>query len=110
MNASATWQENNAKQLAAAVADVRERLERYLQRQSPPPSPSVPSPAPSAPRVPAGRTVSRSLLQRLLLAESTPSPASTSPSAPVTEEPAADARREPTERAVPPSALEMVSQ
>ena len=28
----------------------------------------------------------------------------------MTEEPAADARREPTERAVPPSALEMVSQ
>ena len=28
------WQESNARQLAAALAELRQRLERYIQQQS----------------------------------------------------------------------------
>jgi hypothetical protein len=77
------WQEGNARQLAAALGELRDRLERHAQR----PSESRPSPASStlAPAttptqtVPAVKAGSRSLIQRLLRDEPTQAEASARP-------------------------------
>jgi len=71
-----TWQENNARQLGDALAALRQRLENYIQRQSPtpagkpgtPPVPGQPGviPVSSVSPAPPTKTVSRSVIQRLI--------------------------------------------
>jgi DNA polymerase III delta prime subunit len=53
MSEAERWQENNARQLGAALAHLRQRLERYIQQQGGPAPPDAivtpPSAAPSLP-------------------------------------------------------------
>jgi hypothetical protein len=123
------WQQNNSRQLGDALAALRQRLEDYIRRQSssapkskPAPA-SAPAPAPvsrsvinvsPASQPSATKTVSRTLIQRLIgnpadKAEKTPTPLSPS------EEPVAAAAEPPViqakaEIAEPPSALALLSQ
>jgi len=124
MNDLNQWQQSNARQLGDALAALRQRLENYIQRQSPPApaakpmTPVVPAakpaliPAPSVSPAAATKTVSRSLIQRLLGSAS--DGAKAPPTAPSTEEPTA--AKEPTvteakaELTDPPSALSFLSQ
>ena len=111
------WQQSNDRQLAAALAQLRQRLERFAQppaatpqvaRKEAPPAAAPPAPEPQA------QTVSRSLIQRLL-GEPSAQPAATA-AAPATSTPssakagAAPAAGEPTSSEEPPSALTMLSQ
>ena len=75
MSEQSSWQENNARQLAAALAELRQRLEHYIQEQGgkqepSPPAAAAPSPQQAAfPALPAPRkreTVSRSFIQQFL--------------------------------------------
>ena len=117
------WQQSNARQLGDALAALRQRLESYIQRQSPPapaaklvtpPPPAAQaavSPVPSVSPGTATKTVSRSLIQRLIggASDGTKAPRT----APSIEEPTAkeppltEAKAELTD---PPSALAFLSQ
>ena len=102
--ATDTWQESNARQLSAAVADVRARLERYIEQHAPPRPTEPPRPDPPPPPRTDERVVSRSFIQRLLSEPGArPAPA---------PEPAAaadpNAGPQTAERVEPPSALEML--
>src|SRR6266566_1338229 len=118
------WQQSNARQLGDALAALRQRLEGYIQRQSPPApaakpvTPAVPAAKPAVIPVPsvspgaAAKTVSRSLIQRLLGSAS--DGAKAPPTAASIEEPTA--AKEPTvteakaELTDPPTALAFLSQ
>lgn len=75
MNDPNQWQESNTRQLAAALGELRERLERHIQRQTesrPSASASSTTLAPATTpvqTVPPVKTGSRSLIQRLLREE-----------------------------------------
>ena len=58
------WQASNDRQLEAALAALRQRLEQFI-RQSSPQQPEAPAERPAAAAPPA-RTVRRSLIERLL--------------------------------------------
>src|ERR1051325_4611168 len=92
MSDATSTQSGNDRQLTAAIADIRARIERFIQ-QSAGKAP-VAVGAPTAP--PPGKTVSRSMLQSLL-----GKPAATR-TPPPTSPPSADAPPPPTEN---PSAL-----
>src|SRR6266496_1079259 len=65
MSETEKWQESNARQLGAAIAEVRQRLERYIQHQTenqPAPSPAPQQPTPTVPE----SASKRSFLKRLI--------------------------------------------
>lgn len=100
------WQESNARQLAAALDELRQRLERYIQQQTgkePEGSPATSQP-PAQPKSP---TVSRSTILQLLRRQPANLGAAVTPAvAPPSAAPAAGESERPTE---PPSALKMLS-
>ena len=99
-----TWQDSNAHQLASAVAEVRARLERYIEKQTSVRPAEPPSRAEATSPSRHERVVSRAFIQRLL-AEPGASPQSPEPQA----GPATDSGPQTAERLEPPSALEMLS-
>ena len=108
------WQQSNDRQLAAALADLRQRLERFAQPPAAAPQ-AVPKETPPAPvtlaPAPEVKTVDRSLIQRLLRQSSTHLTAAPPPAVPPPADaaavPAAEERKAPAE---PPWALPMLSQ
>jgi len=113
MNGSGEWQASNARQLAAALAALRERLERFARQfsSSAPASASDSPPAPSkpAPAVPppVAGTISRNFIQRLLGQPAAPEPDSKSPpstgASPRSEQPST-----PAAAPEPPCALDVL--
>ena len=121
------WQESNARQLAAALAALRERLERFARqfdsapkpagKPAPPAPATTPAPAPAQP--PPSGTMSRSLFQRLLRAPATkpvaPEPAtvaadSTNPGVAAQPSVSQSSAGQPASPAEPPSALDMLGE
>jgi hypothetical protein len=116
MNDPNDWQQSNDRQLAAALAALRQRLERFAQRPAaaaqaaPRKSPPVPAPQAPPPKTP---TVSRFLIQRLLGESSRQPESGAAPPTgvpPSTEADAAPAAGESKPPGEPPSALAMLSQ
>lgn len=113
MSDAAQWQESNARQLAAALAELRERLERFAQQFSTsrptgfkPASPATKTEATPVPPPPPN-TISRSLIQRLL--RPPPAPAR-STAVPLVAEVVVEAPPPPPPQPPePPSALAMLS-
>jgi hypothetical protein len=106
------WQESNARQLADALEELRQRLERYIQEQARrqadvSPATARPSATPVPPVQPKSLTVSRSAIQQLLGRQ----PANAGPAAtPAVATPyATPAAREFTRPAEPPSAFQSLS-
>jgi hypothetical protein len=89
-----SWQQSNTLQLAAALAEIRERLERYIQRQAT--THRETSTETASPQVASGKTVPRSLIKRLLGSPTTDSSK---------RQAATTASREEKEQAGPQSAL-----
>ena len=60
MTPSTSWQENNARQLSSALAELRQRLENFCQRSNSPNGDASPSaePTPAPEREPAPETPS----------------------------------------------------
>ena len=116
--ATETWHEENGRRLAAAVADVRARLERYVEKSAPPRPTEAPPATPSAPA--SDKVVSRSFIQRLLsepgkgpaaIPDPEPAAAPESP-ADTPVDASAGAAADPNPQAGPvesPTALEMLS-
>jgi len=110
------WQESNAQRLAAALADLRERLARAAPNPPAGAAPARPEPArapaePAAPVPASAPTMTRKLFQRLLRAPAAepaaPAPAAT-PAAqpelvPPAPEPAAEAAAVPPAGSAPPA-------
>jgi hypothetical protein len=128
MTDPSTWQQNNARQLGDALAALRQRLENYIQRPSSPAPAATPAtpaaaraaqpvaiPVSSVPPSPPTKTVSRSVIQRLIgsASEKAKGPASApfvileEPATAAKEPPATEAKGELTE---PPPALGFLSQ
>jgi hypothetical protein len=100
------WQESNSRQLAAALAELRQRLERYIQQQSGKQR-EVSPPAPAPIVEPTSKTVSRSTIQQLLgRQQKTKSPTATPPAATVAPMIAIEESKRSAE---PLSALKMLS-
>jgi len=103
MSDATTWQESNDRQLAAALAGLRQRLERFIQRaDAKSPVPSL-KPPPRAAETPPGTP--RSVLQRLL--SKSPPPPSAPPQA---EDSPTPSGAETKTAAALPSALTMLAQ
>jgi len=63
MTDQALWHEHNARELAGALSDVRQRLEQFIRRGS---ARSSTSAVPERPVTAPSKTVSRSIVERLL--------------------------------------------
>jgi hypothetical protein len=106
MNNAEEWQESNARELAAALAALRQRLERYIQHQQAEKQPASKSDTqrPTPPPAPEAGS-KRSLLQRLTGGQ----PARLA--LPLVGEPRVEqAAAEPSAPTEPPSALAMLSE
>jgi hypothetical protein len=101
------WQESNTRQLAAALAELRQRLERYIQQQTGKQLEVSPAAAPPPSVEPASKTVSRSMILQLLGQQPVKAGPGTTPAAAAAV--AASAAGESKRAGEPPSALKMLS-
>ncbi len=113
MSDPVAWQENNDRQLAAALAQLRQRLERFGQPAEARPQPAAkeaPPPAtPAAATKP--KTVDRSLIQRLLRQPAAQPPAESPTAAAATADATAAAATEESKTSGEPAwALTLLSQ